>query len=420
MYSGTSDPHALTRHPDFQGPEQPQRGLLAQSLVDGKPALNTTCTGDFCNAIASQNSFSSWFRDTLGKNATRVSSLVLSPYSDPSAGSTPEDLFQFDSGSDFFFPMDDFLSSYDHEDDPSTPNVIFGDDDRFTSGSTSTISDHNFHFTSEIRFWFEFKGGETLEFLGDDDLWVFVNNQLVVDLGGPHIPIKGSVTLNADGKASESTFFGSSYDGQYGRPDIPDVIDNIIDTNLETGNVYEIVVFHAERHTYGSNYKLTMGKFNRLKSSCESVCGDGITTADEVCDDGVNDGAYGKCAPGCEAPVLFCGDGTPNGPEACDDGTNNTPYLGADPNACAPGCKTPGYCGDGNIDSIFGEKCDRGDGNNTGGYAGCNADCTQGPRCGDGITQAVEACDNGARNGDSDCDLDCKIVAPPTTGSGFR
>lgn len=49
-------------------------------------------------------------------------------------------------------------------------------------------------------------------------------------------------------------------------------------------------------------------------------CGDSIITAPEACDDGVNDGSYGGCLPGCLAPAAFCGDATVNGPEGCDDG----------------------------------------------------------------------------------------------------
>jgi cysteine-rich repeat protein len=49
-------------------------------------------------------------------------------------------------------------------------------------------------------------------------------------------------------------------------------------------------------------------------------CGDGRVNGNEVCDDGVNDGAYGGCEPGCARFAPYCGDGTVSGPEACDDG----------------------------------------------------------------------------------------------------
>ena len=49
-----------------------------------------------------------------------------------------------------------------------------------------------------------------------------------------------------------------------------------------------------------------------------SVCGDGDPTGTEVCDDGINDGAYGGCMPGCMAFAPRCGDNAINGGEACD------------------------------------------------------------------------------------------------------
>ncbi|MEM9459844.1 MAG: hypothetical protein AAGF11_37045 [Myxococcota bacterium] len=50
------------------------------------------------------------------------------------------------------------------------------------------------------------------------------------------------------------------------------------------------------------------------------VCGDGLVEGDEVCDDGINNGSYGGCAPNCNALGPSCGDGIVNGTEACDDG----------------------------------------------------------------------------------------------------
>lgn len=56
-----------------------------------------------------------------------------------------------------------------------------------------------------------------------------------------------------------------------------------------------------------------------------STCGDGELQADEGCDDGINDGAYGGCLPDCSAPAGHCGDGLvqPEGDEGCDDGEYN-------------------------------------------------------------------------------------------------
>ena len=150
--------------------------------------------------------------------------------------------------------------------------------------------EHNFHFTSQVRFWFKYNDAttQTFHFLGDDDVWVFINNKLAVDLGGIHSPEEAQVDIN--------------------------------DLGLEDGKVYEIVVFQAERQTNGSSYRLTLSGFTMARSECRPECGDGIVGLGEECDDGVNDGGYGECAEGC---VLgeFCGDGIVQEEyEHCDDG----------------------------------------------------------------------------------------------------
>lgn len=83
---------------------------------------------------------------------------------------------------------------------------------------------NNFHFTTEIHSFFQYSGGETFTFQGDDDVWVFINKKLVIDLGGVHGVSTQSVNLDSLG--------------------------------LEPGNVYPIEVFHAERHTVQSNFRI--------------------------------------------------------------------------------------------------------------------------------------------------------------------
>ncbi|HWZ88075.1 MAG TPA: DUF4215 domain-containing protein, partial [Polyangiaceae bacterium] len=83
--------------------------------------------------------------------------------------------------------------------------------------------------------------------------------------------------------------------------------------------VYEIDVFQAERNPGGSNYRLQLTGFNSSPTVCTPVCGDGILTLGEQCDDGVNAGGYGKCGPGCML-TEYCGDGKVEADEDCDDG----------------------------------------------------------------------------------------------------
>ncbi len=324
-------------HPDMEDFLGNDLGIVQLMLgADGKPVyagMPTTPT------TSGQANFDQWYRDVAGVNLTILQTLTFTQL--------PGGEFQFNDST--FFPLN---------------GLGFGNQG----------NPNNFHFTSEVRYWFEYQGGEQLDFTGDDDVWVFVNKQRAVNLGGVHGAQTGGITLNA---ANAVTF------------------------NLTVGQVYEIVVFQAERHTTQSNYRLTLSDFNNAITLCDSFCGDGIKTPDEACDDGVNDGTYGHCTMDCNKGPR-CGDGVVQMPEEeCDDGVNLTPYGG-----CAPGCQDGAFCGDGLVDSLFGEQCD--DGANDGGYEECASGCVLGERCGDGVLQSPEEeCDDGNGNDSDACGNDC-------------
>ncbi|HKY35871.1 MAG TPA: DUF4215 domain-containing protein [Polyangiaceae bacterium] len=210
------------------------------------------------------NSFSQWYLDVENVNQTVLSTLTLTK--------NVTGVFSYDNL--FFFPLD---------------GMGFGN---------YAASGHNFHFTSEVRYWFQYQAAKnaTLTFNGDDDVWVFVNGKLTVDISGTHPRTLESVIVNATTTDIE------------GNP-----------LNLVEGGVYEIVVFQAERNTNNSTYGLALDDFELRKSTCNSRCGDGIPTLDEACDDGLNDGSYGGCNPDCSRGP-FCGDGHVDEPiEGCDD-----------------------------------------------------------------------------------------------------
>jgi cysteine-rich repeat protein len=143
----------------------------------------------------------------------------------------------------------------------------------------------------------------------------------------------------------------------------------------------------------------------------EERCGNGRLEGIESCDDGNaldGDGCSMSCV--LELPTLWhCGNAIVEGDEACDEGALNSDVL---PDTCRTYCRLP-RCGDGVRDAA--EQCD--DGNETPGDA-CNPSCLLSV-CGNGVLETGEECDDGARNSDVSpdaCRLNCHI---PRCGDGL-
>jgi fibro-slime domain-containing protein len=431
--SGQEDPAAVTSADCWSSDSTDLcQGLAADQLgADGKPVMGatTTCkcrytdwepggiltTGATCNSggeaqprrvesmvkvIESAASFAQWFHDDTAVNTTVPGMLELAAigagqfqFSSSDGETVYDDLAEgegttLDSG---FFPLEDEPrtkvcniwpywiaenTDCDAQDDESPweqwdPALNDGGGGRV---SPVTGIERNFYFTSEVRYLFRFVGGEQLSFYGDDDVFVYINGRIALDLGAPHERLAGEVTLPAAaaGVAGTATWTISAIDPVEGGT-ISVGTGTSAALGLEVDKIYEIAVFHADRHPRESNYQLTLQGFATNKSECVPTCGDGVATTGEECDEGANnnDTTYGGCTTMCKFGP-FCGDGIPDATnEECDAGRENKAQYGQE--GCGFGCKVPHKCGDGFLDAAFKEQCDDGPLN---GQGACLSDCT--------------------------------------------
>ena len=111
-----------------------------------------------------------------------------------------------------------------------------GDDSRIL-----TDAGRNMHFCSESHAKFRFKENLKFSISGNDDIWVFIDNKLAVDIGGNHLAAPGYVDLDKFMK------------------------------NADIGKEYDIDIYFCNRRTPTSNLDIKTNMFFGLRTT-------GITT----------------------------------------------------------------------------------------------------------------------------------------------
>jgi fibro-slime domain-containing protein len=148
--------------------------------------------------INSAETFDQWYRTSdVNREFERTLELVEDP-----AGSGQ---YVFDSAT--FFPL--------------------GPDEGFGITPANHHLGRNFLFTTEIHVNFTYRPGQVFTFRGDDDLWIFVNGTIAMDLGSMHAAALGTIDFDAQAER----------------------------LGILPGGTYAMDIFHAERHTSDSNFR---------------------------------------------------------------------------------------------------------------------------------------------------------------------
>ncbi|MFC3093517.1 fibro-slime domain-containing protein [Alteromonas sediminis] len=194
-------------HDDFQNKISGlSTGNVGNQLVNGVPVwigANDNTDG----AVNNASTFSTWFDDC---DANTPDVTCVEEYNVPIDATVDLLLGKLTFDDQSFFPLD----------------AITG-----TSNDGDNFNNHNYFFTAQFGLDLVFDPNltNTFEFTGDDDVWVFINGELVLDLGGVHSAVNGSFNMN----------------------------DVAAQQGIQAGDLYSFDFFFAERHYSKSTVSIT-------------------------------------------------------------------------------------------------------------------------------------------------------------------
>lgn len=165
-----------------------------------KAGSKATSTGGSLHTSAA---FAQWFRDVPGVNLSKNVPITLVRQPNSNLYSFSDTADSTYAGRGGFFPIN---------------GELFGN-------SPGQSKNFGFSFELNTNFVYSQNSGQVFTFTGDDDVWVFIDGKLVIDIGGVHSAVSQTIEL-----------------------------DRL--NWLRDGQRYSFKLFFAERHTTQSNVRI--------------------------------------------------------------------------------------------------------------------------------------------------------------------
>ncbi len=175
--------------------------------IDARPGdVDGSMSSSTGGAVVSGDTFRQWWRDVPGVNISRQITLTLNRQPGTNIYTFDDRTDPLYSSRQGFFPINGEL---------------------FGNSGGGGVANTNYHFTFELETTFVYQRGtnQVFTFTGDDDVFVFIDGKLVIDLGGVHGAISQSIDL-----------------------------DRL--SWLQDGRTYTLKFFFAERHRTQSNFRI--------------------------------------------------------------------------------------------------------------------------------------------------------------------